>query len=420
MFLVVIGRLTFSALLLFVQFYVLRAMIRFIRSLEIDKGKEKLLITLAVVFITVVNLPLAGFILESVFRPTQFALYAPPPEYEATMKPFAYLFFIWTLGSLVFALISPFAMAIFAAIQFFRRKGGSSDSETTVQVMDLSRRRFLRMALAAVATMPFAASAYGAVAARYRRTVERVVIPIPDLPSQLDGLTIVQMSDIHSSLFMSEARMRQYVETANGLKPDIVALTGDFVSTKTHEVDPFMRAISSLESKYGVYGCLGNHDSFDSIEKRLVAGFRSAGFHLLINENHIIDIDGARLNIIGVRYISTKNAEQKLQNHLAGVDVSGASILLCHTPYPFEKAAKMEIDLTLSGHTHGGQISFTLGDMILTPARVATAYLAGLFRIGNSHLYVNRGLGTSGPPIRINAPPEITHITLRNEVSGKE
>lgn len=417
MFLVVIGRLTFAALLLFVQFYVLRAMIRFIRSLEIDQRKEKTLVALAIIFVVLVNLPLAAFIAESVFRPTQFALYSPPPEYEAMVKPFAYIFFIWTLSSLVFALVSPFAMAFFAAVQFFRRKRGSSKTETTVQVMDLSRRRFLRIALAAVATMPFAASAYGAVAARFRRVVERVVISIPGLPSQLDGLTIVQMSDIHSGLFMSEARMREYVEVANSLKPDIVALTGDFVSTKTREVYPFMRAVSSLEAKHGVYGCLGNHDDFDSAEQQLISGFKEAGFRLLINENHIIDIDGAKLNIIGVRYIGKSEAEQRLQDYLKGIDLDGTSILLCHTPYPFEKAAKMGIDLTLSGHTHGGQISLTLGDMILTPARAATVFIAGLFRIDNSHLYVNRGLGTSGPPIRINAPPEITHITLRTEES---
>lgn len=419
MFLAVIGRLTFSALLLFIQFYVLRAIIRFIRSLEIDKRKEKTLIALAIILVALVNLPLAAFIVESILRPTQFALYSPP-HFETTIRPFAYVFSVWTMSSIAFAAASPVAMACFAAVQFFRRRRTTEEVETTVEVMDLSRRRFLRMALAAIATMPFAASAYGAVAARFSRVIERVVIPIPNLPPQLDGLTIVQMSDIHSGLFMTEARMREYVEVANSLKPDLVALTGDFIASKKREVAPFIKAISSLRARRGVYGCLGNHDEFATAEKLLVAGFRDAGFSLLRDENHIIEIDGARLNIIGVHYIGKSNAGSKLQNRLRGLDLGGATILLCHTPYPFEQAAKMGIDITLAGHTHGGQISLTFGDMILTPARAATMYLAGLFRIGDSHLYVNRGLGTSGPPIRIGAPPEITHITLRAEAGDKQ
>lgn len=413
MLLAVIGRLIVSTLLIFVQFYVLRATIRFIRSLELEARKEKAFVTFAVIFVLLVNIPLGAFIAESIFSPKQFALYSPPPQYETVIRPFAYLFFVWTLSSLVFGLASPIAMACFAAAQFFRRKRGSSEVETTVEVMDLSRRRFIRMALAALATMPFAASAYGAVAARYRRVVEKVVIPIQNLPAQLDGLTIVQMSDIHSGLFMTEARMREYVEVANSLKPDLIALTGDFVSTKTREVDPFIKAISSLKARYGVYGCLGNHDEFATAEKLLVSGFNDAGFRLLRNENQSIDIDGAELNIIGVRYIGKAGAGEKLQQYLKEIDLSGTTILLCHTPYPFEQAAKIGINLTLAGHTHGGQISLTLGDLILTPARAATVFLAGLFRINNSHIYVNRGLGTSGPPIRINAPPEITHITLK-------
>ncbi|HJQ67861.1 MAG TPA: metallophosphoesterase [Blastocatellia bacterium] len=405
-------RLLAALLLLAVQWYVLRAFLRIIRSLELKK--ERLYIVSATALFVLMNVPLVAFMVESVITPRATLLYSPPPEYESTMRPMAYAFFVWTLGSLLFAAASPIAMGVFAAVQFFRNRGRRAEGEATVEVLDLSRRRFLRMALLAVASMPFAVSAYGAVAARSRRVVERVVIPIPGLPPQLDGLTIVQMSDIHSGMFMTEAQMDEHVRTANELEPDIVALTGDFVATNKDQVAPFINAMSKLRAKRGVFGCLGNHDMFGAVE-RIAKGFEQHGFKLLRNRNEIIDIDGAKLNVIGVDYIGRRARLNSLGEAIKGISLEGTTLLLAHSPNNFEEAARAGIDLTLSGHTHGGQIALNLAGLVLTPAALATMFLAGLFRIGDSHLYVNRGLGTTGPPIRINAPPEITHITLRPE-----
>ena len=226
------------------------------------------------------------------------------------MRPLAYTFFVWTLGSLFFAAASPIAMGVFAAVQFFRNRRQERESETTVEVFDLSRRRFLRMALLAVASMPFAVSAYGAVAARSRKVVERVVIPIPGLPPQLDGLTIVQMSDIHSGMFMTEAQMDEHVRVANELEPDIVALTGDFIATNKDQVAPFINAMSKLRAKRGVFGCLGNHDMVGSAAERIAQGFEQHGLKLLRNRNETIDINGAKLNVIGVDYIGRRSRLQ--------------------------------------------------------------------------------------------------------------
>jgi len=121
-------------------------------------------------------------------------------------------------------------------------------------------------------------------------------------------------------------------------------------------------------------------------------------------------VNGAALNIIGVDFIGLRDS---LDKALDGIPLAGTTVLLLHAPYTFPQAAAKGIHLTLSGHTHGGQIALTLGDLILTPARFSTVFLAGLYKIGDSHLYVNRGLGTTGPPIRIGAPPEITHLTLK-------
>jgi predicted MPP superfamily phosphohydrolase len=408
------ARTVFALLLVAVQLYVLRAMLRIIRSMQFSRRNERLLTSGAVALLVVVNLPLGFFIVESLIGPTKLMLYAPPLEYEPTVRPFAYLFFVWTIGSLFFAAASPIVMACFAAVQFLRRKkNGNTEGEATVEVFDLSRRRFLQMALTAASAMPFAVSAYGAVAARTRKVVERVLVPISGLPPQLDGLTIVQLSDIHSGMFMREAQMAEYARIASSLKPDIIALTGDFVATHSDQVEPFMNAMSLLEAKHGVFACLGNHDIFTRSEEALAHRFSKAGFKMLRNKNEIIDIAGAKLNVIGVDYLfASRSTASTLDHVLSEISMEGTTILLQHAPQLFPQAAKFGIDLTLSGHTHGGQIALTIGNMIIAPARFSTMFLAGLFKIGDSHLYVNRGLGTTGPPIRINAPPEITHITL--------
>lgn len=406
-------RLGLSLLLVAVQLYVLRVFLRIIRSMGLERGKERLLVAAAVAVIVMLNLPLVLFALEGVFTPRGLLFYSPVPEYEWVMRPIAYAFFIWNLGSLFFAAASPIAMALFAASQFFGRKLSNQAGRASLEAFDLSRRRFLRMALLAAASMPFAIPAYGAVAARSRKVVERVVVPVTGLPPQLDGLTIVQMSDIHSGMFMRESQMREYVGLANSLGPDLVALTGDFVATKGSQVAPFINAISALRAKHGVYGCLGNHDLFANAAELIEGGFARHGFKLLRGRNEIIDVGGAKLNIIGVDYIGLDPEVRNVDDALRGISTEGTTILLLHAPQLFPQAARAGIDLTLSGHTHGGQIALNLGDLLLTPARLSTIFLAGLFKIGDSHLYVNRGLGTTGPPIRIGAPPEITHITLK-------
>jgi len=412
-FAITVVRIVASLLFVAVQLYVLRAFLRIIRSLGLEQRREKLLITLAVVFIIIVNLPLVVFIIEGMISPRSFMLYSPLPGQEKLIRPFAYIFFVWTIGSFFFAAAAPVAMSIFAAVQFFRRRKTPVENGATIEAFDLSRRRFLQMALLAAASMPFAISAYGAIAARSRKVIEKATVAITGLPPQLDGLTIVQMSDIHAGFFMKESQMREYVEIANGLNPDIVALTGDFVATKREQAEPFIKAISGLKARLGVYGCLGNHDIFADAEEDIEQGFNEAGFKLLRSRNEIIDVDGAKLNIIGVDYIGLNPSIRNLNDALRGINLEGTTILLLHAPQLFPQAAKTGIHLTLSGHTHGGQIALNIGDLIITPARLSTIFLAGLFKIGDSHLYVNRGLGTTGPPIRIGAPPEITHITLK-------
>jgi len=276
------GRLVVAGLLFLVQLYVNRAVRRVIRLQTFDARRERLaMVTVKIIFV-LANIPLALFIVESIISPRSLLLYNPPPGAEWISKPLAYVFFIWNVGSILFALLAPLTMAVFAAVQVFRRKRKAGDAGESSE-FDLSRRRFVRMALMAAAAMPFAVSLYGAVAARSRRVLERVTIPIRELPPQLDGLTIVQMSDIHSGVFMTESQMSGYVAMANELKPDIVALTGDFVASSSRDVAPFMRAISKLTARIGVFGWLGNHDMYSQSERLLECEFDEAAFKLLRN-----------------------------------------------------------------------------------------------------------------------------------------
>src|SRR5205085_8189188 len=206
------------------------------------------------------------------------------------------IFIVRVIASVIFVAVQWVVLRAF--LRILRSMGFSERREKLAVTLalapvDLSRRRFMQMMLLAAASMPFAISAYGAVAARSRKVVERVVIPIKGLPPPLDGFTIVQMSDIHAGFFMNESTMREYVEIANGLEPDIVALTGDFVATDQNEVEPFMRAMTGLRTRRGVFGCLGNHDMFTGSEEEFERQFRAAGFKVLRSENELIDIKGA-------------------------------------------------------------------------------------------------------------------------------
>ncbi|HKV39321.1 MAG TPA: metallophosphoesterase [Blastocatellia bacterium] len=407
------GRIALAFALVGIQYCVFRAGRGIANLLDIKNRVRKAIESGFLVFICVINLPLALFFLESLVSPRTELFYSPPPRYEWIIRPASYFFFVWSVGSILFVAGAPVCMAVFGAWRLWRVRRVGQDPERESAAVDLSKRRFIGLALAGVGTVPFAAAAYGAVVARSHKVVERMDVFLRGLPPGLDGLTVVQMSDIHTGMFMSETEIEECVKIANGLRPGLIVLTGDFVATRRSQVIPFMSAMSQLKARYGVYGCLGNHDMFTDSESSIQSAFKQAGFALLRNENKVIEINGSRLNIIGVDFIPS-NAKRRnpLAHALNGISLEGTTLLLAHNPNAFPEAAKAGIDLTLSGHTHGGQIGLSVGGMLITPVALATMFVAGHFKIGDSHLYVNRGIGTTGPPIRINAPPEITCLTL--------
>ena len=205
-----------------------------------------------------------------------------------------------------------------------------------------------------------------------------------------------------------------YVAALNNLKTDIIFVPGDFVNSQTDEVYPFVEAFSSLRAPYGVYGCLGNHDYYADVDV-VAKEVDGCGIKLLRNDAVKILKGNSFINLVGVDDIPINGKpDPYLERALSSVQNSNPRILLCHKPYYLETFASRNIDLTLSGHTHGGQIVFAkVGNLIVCPAALFSKYVWGLYEFGNSQMYVTRGIGTVGVPFRINCPPEITKITLQ-------
>ncbi|MGO9481966.1 MAG: metallophosphoesterase [Candidatus Kryptoniota bacterium] len=274
-----------------------------------------------------------------------------------------------------------------------------------------SRRAFLRKGAMGLGAYTFAGSLHS-IYSREEYKVENITLPLKNLPPQIEGTRIAMISDVHAGLYMLEDDMLKYTSAINKLKPDLIFIPGDFVTSKTAEIFPFIKAFSGLKSKLGIYTCLGNHEYFAN-PNIITEKMREAGMKVLRNETHGLEIEGAKLILSGVD--DGIHADfNKVSYEAASLDTT--RILLCHKPYYFERAVAGQFDVMLSGHTHGGQI--VLVDFLgfkLTPAALASQYVSGKYKRGNSLLYVSRGIGTIGLPVRVNCPPEITLFTLTNK-----
>ena len=283
-----------------------------------------------------------------------------------------------------------------------------------VQRFDASRRTFLRRSMYGLAVTSVAGNAYGMLLEKNECDITAADFVLPDLPEQLDGFTIALASDIHSSVFMLKNEMDRYARLVNSLNADLIVVPGDFVTSNFNEVYPFAEAFHVLHAPYGVYGVLGNHDFYsgaDAVAKEVDA----CGIRMLRDDKVVIEKKGGKFSLLGVDDVGVNNrARIKLEEALGPSPLEIPKILLCHRPYYLSEAAEKKIDLVLSGHTHGGQVVFgRFGNVVIAPSRIASPYVAGKYREGDTHMYVSRGIGTVGLPVRINCPPEITKITLR-------
>ncbi len=280
------------------------------------------------------------------------------------------------------------------------------------------RRQFLERTAAVATGAPFVAGAYGLLYGRLNLETTEPVIRLPRLPRAFEGFRICQLSDIHIGPFMPVEEIRKYAAIANAQKADLIVLTGDFVTFDPNTQGAVVEALSGLRAPFGVYGCLGNHDAWAGVEDSITQLFQRAGVRILRGVNTPIASNGESFNLIGVDFQSPHRfGPSPAVAHLLGnierlIDRDRVNILLSHNPDTFGRAAELGIDLSLAGHTHGGQAALEFISPEIAPSRLVTPYVAGLFQKPGSQLYVNRGIGTIFVPIRLGAPPEITVYKL--------
>ena len=273
-----------------------------------------------------------------------------------------------------------------------------------------ARRRFFQTAYAAVFAAPPAALAYGAFVERHQLFLREQKLEIPNLAPELDGLRLVQLTDIHLSPFLSRAELQRAVDMANETRAHIALVTGDLITTFRDPLDDCLDILAQLRAAAGVFGCMGNHEIYANAEAYVEREGARRGMRFLRLAAAPLRFGKAILNLVGVDY-------QRLhRRYLVGAEklvAPGAlNVLLSHNPDVFPVAARQGYDLTISGHTHGGQIRLELLSAELNPGRFYTPYVDGVYRRGPASIFVSRGIGTIAVPARLGAPPEVSLVRL--------
>lgn len=264
---------------------------------------------------------------------------------------------------------------------------------------------------AALMALSLVMAAWGYLQATGVAPVKEVTVVIDRLPPSLNGLKIVQLTDLHVGAGLTRQAVADVVDKVNGLAPDIVAVTGDLVDGPASLLADGVAPLANLRAGLGKYFVTGNHEYYSGVAGWLPV-VRGLGFDVLLNEHRLVTGNGGRLVVAGITDPRAESFVPAQRSDpfkaLAGAPAADVRILLAHQPKSFFEAARAGIDLQISGHTHGGQFfPWNLVVGLFQP------FVAGLFQQGPAQLYVSRGTGFWGPPLRIGAPSEITLIRLR-------
>lgn len=278
---------------------------------------------------------------------------------------------------------------------------------------DVGRRRALAVAGNALLCSPVAAISYGSLIQRTEFKVKELDVAMPALPADLDGLAILQISDIHLSPFLSEKELARMIDASLELHPHIAFVTGDLISTRRDPLEACIRQLKRVKADAGVFGCLGNHEHYAGVERETTELGAKAGIRFLRSEAAALRFGNSVVNVAGVDYEPSSHRKHYLRGAERLLAPGAFNLLLSHNPDVFPSAARQGYDLVLAGHTHGGQVNIEIFGESINPARFYTPYVYGLYCQGRSVEYVTRGIGTIGVPVRLGAPPEIALLRLR-------
>jgi predicted MPP superfamily phosphohydrolase len=340
------------------------------------------------------------------------------------------LFWWWFVGSM----LAFFLVLVFGACDYVARAitwTYTKIRDTTRQHAGVeistpaspNRRRFLRQSVVLVSATPFVAAGYGLFYGRKDVEVVRQRVRLARLSKAFDGFRIAQLSDIHMGPFTTADYTRRCIVITNSLKPDLIVLTGDYIAWDPGLEQTVVSVLAGLRAPYGVLGCLGNHEQESDTEEYVSGLFTAQGIRILRQERMTIRLGGDELNLIGIdcpRTHSEQDGEEEYRRdvnrrlHGQLVIPGTVNVLLSHEPsvFVFDRAADLGIDLMLSGHTHGGQLALGFVRRGLNLSHMFYRYTSGWYEQRSTKLYVNRGIGTTGFPIRLGARPEITLFEL--------
>jgi predicted MPP superfamily phosphohydrolase len=339
-------------------------------------------------------------------------------------------FWWWFVGSMAaFLLVIAFGAAdwVARAVGWVYRKAWtakhrqSAAADAEAAMLSPGRRRFLERAAIVVSVSPFFAAGYGLLYERQNVEVVRQRIRLARLPKAFEGFRIAQLSDIHLGPFTTADYIRRCVAITNGLAPDLIALTGDYVCWDPEDQGEVVRLLAGLRAPHGVFGCMGNHEADVGIEDSITRLFAAQGIRMLRQQSTTIRLGDEMLNLIGIdngsdvapEHTQEVEGDRRLQQLKALIMPNTVNILLIHYPQCFDQP-ELGIDLTLAGDTHGGgqlSLDFIHRGLNLS-SLIGVPYVRGLYENGGTQLYMNRGIGITGFPIRLGARPEITVLEL--------
>ena len=351
--------------------------------------------------------------------------FGPPQPPSVWLKGLTSAVFIWHLLLLpVMVTLLWFGLGGWGVIRIaglLRRGGRRRESQPEPVAEDCSRREFLSATLALVPPLVTVASTGVAIIQLRDFRVRHLTLELPQLPAALDGVTITHLSDLHVGPFTSGGVLDDVVKATNDLGSDLIVFTGDLINTSLSDLPEAIRLMQRLKAAHGVYLIEGNHDLIDD-GGEFARRVRDAGLQLLINQAATLQVSGAALQLLGLKWGSpdrsgSRKEEQgdsaiaaSLQELQRLRDPGAFPLLLAHHPHAFDAASAADIPLTLSGHTHGGQL---MANEEVGFGPVMFRYWSGLYTRGQNHLVVSNGVG-NWFPLRVQAPAEIIHLRLKH------